>query len=92
MEEIIIDGQSFAGWLIPTGNANLLIIRGGRGMLACGYLKIETAEKLGDALAVVTGVKTFDDMLRAKVAQVSSAAARLGVEVGMSGRDALKKL
>jgi uncharacterized protein YunC (DUF1805 family) len=92
MEEIIIDGQSFAGWLIPTANANLLVIKGGRGMLACGYLKIETAEKLGDALAVVTGVKTFDDMLNAKVAQVSSAAARLGVEVGMSGRDALKKL
>lgn len=58
-------------------------------MLACGYLKIETAEKLGDALAIVTGVNDFEQMLEKPVVAASSAAAALGVCAGMSGREAL---
>lgn len=67
----------------------MLLIQGGKGMLGCGYLNVDTAEKLGDALAVVTGVKSYEDMLKAKVKKVSSAAALMGVKEGMSGEEAL---
>lgn len=67
----------------------LLMLIGGNGVLACGYLNVETFEKTGEAAAIVTGVASFDDMCEAKVMAVSSAAAALGVQVGMPGRDAL---
>lgn len=72
--------------------APLLIARGAKGMLACGYINPATCDRTGEACAIVTGVKCFDDMLQAKVVAVSQAATRLGVEVGLSGREALEKL
>ena len=50
---------------------------------------LETAEKLGAAFALVTGVASFDDMLAKDVKAVSSAAAAREVAVGMTGREAL---
>jgi uncharacterized protein YunC (DUF1805 family) len=72
--------------------APLLIARGAKGMLACGYINPATCDKTGEACAIVTGVKCFDDMLQAKVVAVSRAAASLGVEVGLTGGEALEKL
>ena len=49
-------------------------------------------EDSGDAVAVVNNVDTFNDMLTAEVTDVTSAGQRLGIEVGMSGEDALKRI
>lgn len=92
MDKIEIDSKSFQGYTIPTSKASLLAIRAEKGMLACGYLKVETADKIGDALAIVTGVNCYDDMLKKTVVAISSAAAELGVQIGMSGKDALLKM
>jgi len=67
----------------------LLIIKGSRGFLGCGYINIETCNKTGEACAVVTGVKTHEEMLNAEIKAVSAEAARLGVRVGMRGKEAL---
>jgi uncharacterized protein YunC (DUF1805 family) len=69
----------------------LLLIKGAKGILACGYLNIETFNKTGEAAAIVTGVKTYEDMVKAKVIAVSNAARAAGIEIGMSGEDALAK-
>jgi uncharacterized protein YunC (DUF1805 family) len=69
----------------------LLLIKGAKGILACGYLNIETFNKTGEAAAIVTGVKTHEDMVKAKVIAVSNAARDLGIEIGMPGEDALQK-
>lgn len=92
MEQLTIDDHSFSGSIIPLPTSAILVIQGKRGILGCGYLSVETADKLGHALAVVTGVATYDDMLTATVKKVSAAAASLGVTVGMSGRDALLRM
>ena len=68
----------------------LLIIKGAKGFLACGYINCETCNKTGEACAIVTGVKTHDEMLHAEVKAVSTEAARLGVRVGMKGKEVLK--
>jgi len=39
--------------------------------------------------AIVTGVKTHDEMLSAEITAVSQEAAKLGVRVGMQGEEAL---
>jgi len=70
----------------------MLLINGAKGMLACGYISQPAAEKFGDALATVTGVNSYADMLEKPVVAVSQAAASLGVKVGMTGKEALLKL
>jgi uncharacterized protein YunC (DUF1805 family) len=68
----------------------LLIIKGSKGFLACGYINCETCNKTGEACAVVTGVKTHTEMLRAEIKAVSAAAEQLGVRIGMKGEEALE--
>ena len=70
----------------------LLLITAEKGFVMCGFLNVEAAEKLGVAAAVVSGVKTFDDVLKGQVKAVTSKAKSLGVEVGMEGTDALKHM
>ena len=80
------------GVKVELPNANFLLIAAPKGYVMCGYLNMETAEKLGDAACMVTGVKDFDDVLAAKVVKVSSKAKELGIKEGMSGEAALRIL
>ena len=75
MDTVTIDGRSFDAVSFPTAHSVVLMIRGGKGFLGCGYLSVATADKTGDALAIVSGVKNYDDMLKAEVKAVSAAAA-----------------
>jgi uncharacterized protein YunC (DUF1805 family) len=70
----------------------LLLIRAEHGWLGCGYFSTSTPDRTGEAAAVVTGVKTFAEMLSKPVAWASQAAHRLGVVEGMAGKDALEKI
>ncbi len=70
--------------------APLLLLIAPKGYVMCGYLNMETAEKLGQAAAVVTGVKTFEDVLNAKIVLTTNKAKELGIRDGMLGREALK--
>ena len=92
MTELQLDGHAFEGFSIPASNSTILIIKARHGILGCGYLSLETAERVGDAMAIVSGVKSFDDMLDARIKAFSVAAAARGVVSGMSGREALLKL
>jgi uncharacterized protein YunC (DUF1805 family) len=71
-------------------NLPLLILKGSKGLLACGYLNVETFNKTGEVAAIVTGVKTFEDMTNAAVAKVSQGGEQLGLRVGMTGAQALE--
>lgn len=89
MTEINIDGHTFNGYVIPTPHVSILVITSAKGMLCCGYISMEAAEKFHDAAAMVSGVKNFDDMLNAAVVKVSSEAESAGVKPGMTGKEAL---
>ena len=92
MEQIDLEGNILEGYAIPTGNTALLLIKAKHGFLGCGYISLETAERVGDAAVIVSGVKNFDDMLAAKVKGFSPAAAARGVTTEMTGKEALLKL
>jgi len=68
----------------------LLVVSGSRDVLACSYLSVATFTALGEAGAVVRGVADFEAMLEAKIVEASPAALQLGVQVGMTGREALE--
>jgi uncharacterized protein YunC (DUF1805 family) len=80
------------GVKVELPNANFLLIAAPKGYVMCGYLNMETAERLGDAACIVTGVKEFEDMLAAKVVKASAKAKELGIKEGMSGEAALSIL
>lgn len=70
----------------------LLIAKKSKGFLACGYINVETCNKTEEACAIVTGVNSYEDMLKASVVAVSNRAIELGIKVGDSGESALLKL
>ena len=92
IELLSIQGRKVLGIRINLGNAPLLIVKGDKGYLMCGYLNINVAEKLGDVAAVITGVKEFKDMLEGEVRYVTSKARELGIHEGVKGYEALKRL
>ncbi|MBE0512218.1 DUF1805 domain-containing protein, partial [Candidatus Bathyarchaeota archaeon] len=49
-------------------------------------------EKVNVTAAMVSGVKTFDDVLEAEIKAVTSKAQAKGIKVGMKGKDAVKLL
>ena len=70
--------------------APLLIVKGSLGFLGCGYINTDSC--IDEACAIVSGVNTHDDMLKASVKAVSKDATELGIKVGMTGAEAMKLL
>lgn len=70
----------------------LLVIRAEKGFLMCGYLNVDAAETLEDIAAKVKGVQTFEDMLKAQIVEVTDLARELGIEAGMTGKEALERM
>jgi uncharacterized protein YunC (DUF1805 family) len=69
---------------------NLIVLRGSRGYIMCGYLDLEAAEKFNDAAVKITGVATIDDALKANVASCTKAAKALGIREGQAVQDVLR--
>lgn len=92
VEQIKLENGSALGLKMDMEHAPLLVIRAAKGFVMCGYLNMDVADKLGDAAVRVTGVKSFEDVLNAKAVDVSEAAKKLGITVGMTAKDALAKM
>ena len=89
---ILLEKGEVTGYSIDLGKAPLLLIQAKKGYVMCGYLNMNTANKLGDVAGKVTGVKTFDEMLNADVIEVSENANIMGLKSGMKGKDFLNTL
>ena len=88
-----VDGKSCLGLRVDLPDSPpLLLLIAEKGFVMCGFLNVEAAERLGVAAAMVSGVKSFDDVLEAQVKAVTSKAKSFGVEVGMKGAEALKRM
>lgn len=90
--DIEMGRKKAVGFEIDLPGAPMLIVRGKKGFVMCGYLDVATADKIGTAAAVVRGVSTLDELLEKTVTDVSEAAKKLGVKPGMTGRQAIQKL
>ena len=89
-----VNGRDCVGLLVdlPGCPAPLLLIIAEKGFVMCGFLNVDVAERVGLAAAMVSGVKNFEDVLNAEVKAVTSKAKSLGVEAGMKGEEALKRM
>ena len=68
----------------------LLIARGSKGFLACSYINPNVCSKTNEACAIVSGVKTHEEMLEKEVIAMSDLAEDLGVQIGMKGKEVLE--
>lgn len=94
IEKFTFDGKSFQGMksTIPGTKAPLLLVKGDKGFVMCGFLNMAAAEKLEVAAAMVSGVSSFDDVFNAKIKAVTPKAKELGVDVGQVVKDVISKL
>jgi len=93
IDKFTFDGKSFQGVksTIPNGPP-LLLIKGEKGFVMCGYLNLDVAERVGLAAAIVSGVSSFEDVLNAEIKFATSKAKEQGVEPGMVVKDVISKL
>jgi uncharacterized protein YunC (DUF1805 family) len=90
MKEVQYDGRKYKKLEKQLGNLPLIVIKAKRGYIACSYIDAQTAEKIGDVAAFVSGVKCFDDFMKAKVRTITTWAEDIGIREGMSVKKALE--
>jgi len=88
-----VDGKAHMGVRVDLPESPpLVLIIAEKGFVMCGFLNIDAAEKLGITAAMVSGVKTFEDVLAAEIKAATTKAKNLGVEMGMKGSEALRRM
>lgn len=73
------------------------VIHTDRGIVACGIYDCRIATEFGLAVAIARGTPESplsqpEELLTAKIAEVSEPAAKMGIQVGMSGQEALERM
>ena len=68
-----------------------------RGFVGCGIFDVHVAGEFGMAVAIARGTPAHplrqpEDLLAARIVEVSAPAERLGIRPGMTGEEALERL
>lgn len=82
IEDISVEGKELQYIRIDMWGAPLVMIKGKKGYVMCGYLNMQTANKIGDMAVRVTGVRDLETVMSAKVAECSEAAEKAGIKPG----------
>jgi len=85
------------GYVITLGKINLVNVVTDVGMVGCGAFDVAALDNFGYPAARVkptrsSSIETVDDLLDGIIKDANDAAARLGIKVGMSGKEALDLL
>jgi len=87
-------GSPAVGLEVSWIDSQFVMIIAEKGVVACGVIDKGVMERAGAAIAIARGTPqkqlvTVDDLLSAKIQDVTEKAAGYGVTVGMTGREAL---
>lgn len=89
-QKIRIGKKYIEAFLIKLLSKNLILLRGTKGYVMCGYLNLRAAEKFKDAAVKITGVSTIEEALKASVHSCSHPSRKLGIYKGQPIKDVLK--
>ncbi|MCL4345444.1 MAG: DUF1805 domain-containing protein [Candidatus Thermoplasmatota archaeon] len=93
IEEKTINSKNDVHFIkIDMFTAPIIIVKGRKGYVMCGYLNTQTAEKLGDAAGLVRGVKDLETMLDATIEENTTKGRSLGLEKGRKVREIIDLL
>ena len=94
-EKVQLTNKKADGYIIPLGPVNLVSVVTDIGMVGCGAFDVTALNAFGYPAAQVKSVSgapiaTIDDLLTGVVKDANAEATKLGINVGMSGREALE--
>lgn len=93
MKEVTLDGSKLIGVEIDLPNSPpLILVRGQRSFAMCGFLNLESAEKIGLAAVMSSGVSSVEELLAAPVKGATSRARELGAKIGEKVADSLLRM
>ena len=96
-EKIQLTSKEADGYVIFLGPFNLVSVNTDVGMVGCGAFDVAALDSFGYPAARVRSTKegliaTIEDLLEGEVKDANEEAIKLGVKVGMSGREALDRM
>jgi len=68
---------------------NLILLKGRKGYIMCGYLNLKAAEKFKDVAVKIVGVATIEEALKVNIQSCTSSAKRLGISKGQPVKEIL---
>lgn len=89
-KKIKVGEKHIDAFLINLPAKNLIVLRGSKGYVMCGYLNLEAADKFKEAAVKIINVSTIKDALLSKVFACSRAAKKMGVYENQPIKDVLK--
>jgi len=96
MRPVAIAGGTAVGIEVDLPRTRLVVITTDKGYLMCGALDVGLLSTKLRAREIVAaravGVRSIDELLRAPVESLTPAAEALGVEVGMQGSEAIRRM
>lgn len=84
------DNACIEAFLIKLSSKNLILLKGSKGYVMCGYLNLRVAEKFKDLAIKITGVSTIEEALKTTVHSCTSAARKSGIYKGQPVKEALR--
>lgn len=87
VKEVELSGKLYKYVRVEMGKAPLVLLKGDRGYVMCGYLNLEAAGKLGDAAVRVTGVNDLASILESNAVGATDQAKNLGISEGQKVKD-----
>jgi uncharacterized protein YunC (DUF1805 family) len=96
-QKIKLAKKEAEGYVIPLGAVNLVFVFTDKGMVGCGAFDVAAFNNFSYPAARVkskTGqrIATIDDLLDGIVKEANGEAVKLGIAVGMSGREAINHM
>jgi uncharacterized protein YunC (DUF1805 family) len=98
MQEVIpLKNSKGTGYVIPLGPVNLVWVVARKGLVGCGAIDVAALGKFGYPAARVRpahgdAIATLDDLVSGVIREANRPAELLGVQIGISGKEALDLL
>lgn len=89
-KKIKIGSKYIQALAVTLSNKNLVLLRGSRGYVMCGYLNLGVANKFKDVAVKVAGINTIEEAIKAKVHSYTYPALKIGIRKGQPIKDVLK--
>ena len=95
--ELVFENGSAIGISNRWENGQYCSILTKRGIVGCGIYDMETPAEFNQAIAIAKGTPSNplvepEDLFEAKIVDATPQAKALGIEIGMSGKDAVEKM
>lgn len=96
-EKIKLNNKEADGYVIPLGTLNMVMVITDTGMVGCGVFDVYALDRFHYPAARVRSsmggtIANVDDLLKGIVKDANDTAQKLGINTGMSGKQALDLL